>query len=342
MGVGKITVVDFDRVEVDNLPKSVLYTPHDAAMRRPKVEAAAEGIRRLNKHTEVVCINGDIAYDVGLGTFRTVDVVIGCVDNRWARYSINRLCMRAGIPWVDGGIDGLEGTARVFIPGINCYACNLGPEGMKDMARRMSCTGAVRQQMMEGKVPTTSVVASVIGAVEAQEAIKLLHREEIENGSLTSLCGRMFYYDGEHLTTKIADFKAYDEDCAVHEEWSPVMMAPLTTDSTVAETIDVVSNITHDDKVSITLNDCFVDYVIRRSDNRKTEVMCASRYVADMVGKDEQLSSTPLSGLYQNEYRTIDDSFPYMNLRLGDLGVPSLEVLHATSSSSDCYIGLER
>lgn len=128
-------------------------------------------------------MDGDIAYDVGLGWIRRTDVVIGCVDSRWARYCINRLCMRAGVPWVDGGISQLEGTVRVFAPGENCYACSLGPEGLDDLKRRMPCSGIIRQQEAAGHAPTTPVIASIVGAVQVQEALKIVHRQEMEDGN---------------------------------------------------------------------------------------------------------------------------------------------------------------
>ena len=106
MGVTHIVVVDFDIVEMGNLTRSVLFTKSDAERKRLKVEVVAERLQQMNAAVEVTAICGDIAYDVGLGLVRQMDVVIGCVDSRWARFCINRLCMRAGIPWVDGGTEG--------------------------------------------------------------------------------------------------------------------------------------------------------------------------------------------------------------------------------------------
>ena len=143
---------------------------------------AADRLREINPSVHILPLKGDICHDIGLGLLRQMDVVVGCVDNRWARYCLNRLCMRAGVPWVDGGIDGLEGTARVFMPGKNCYACNLGPEALKDLSYRISCSTAIRRNEQAGRVPTTPVIASIIGAVEAQEAVKLLHSEELARG----------------------------------------------------------------------------------------------------------------------------------------------------------------
>ena len=95
-----LVVVDFDVVEPDNLSHSVLFTADDAVAARRKVDAVAECLPHFNPDIEITPVFGDIAYDVGVGLIMDMDVVIGCVDNRWARYCINRHCMRAGIPWV--------------------------------------------------------------------------------------------------------------------------------------------------------------------------------------------------------------------------------------------------
>ena len=339
LGVEHIVAVDFDIVEVGNLSRSVLFSKQDADARRLKVEVIAERLKAMNPAVEVKTICGDIAYDVGLGLIRQMDVVIGCVDSRWARYCINRLCMRAGIPWVDGGIEELEGTARVFVPGKNCYACNLGPEGLKDLARRMPCSGIIRRQEQAGHAPTTSIVASVIGAVEAQEALKLVHREALERGELTSLCGKMFYYDGQHLTTKVIDFQAYDDDCAMHDRWMPIQSSELSDGQTVAEALSAIKRKFDAHEATVCLeNDCFVDYVVERSNDRKTQVMCPGRAVELFVERDQVLRGIPLSGMYQHEYREIDESFPYQTCTLSQLGVPAHDVLHVMADGQDYYL----
>jgi adenylyltransferase/sulfurtransferase len=341
MGIRHIVVVDFDTVEADNLSRSVLFTQEDAAKGRRKVEVVAERLRGMNPEVDVKTICGDIGYDVGLGLIRRMDVVIGCVDSRWARYQINRLCMRTGKPWVDGGIDGLEGTARVFKPGENCYACNLGPEGLRDLKARMSCAGVIRRAMAAGKAPTTSIIASVIGAVQVQEALKLIHDEEIKTGSLTTLCGKMFYYEGEHMTTRVAEFKAYDDDCAEHDVWEPVSPSTLTTQSTVEEMLAWVATATGTQQVAVsTGNDPFVDYVCLRQDDTKVEVMKPARAVASFVERHELLSGIPFSSMYQHEYTTIDAHFPYPELTLQELGIPAGDVLHVLTADKEYFYEL--
>ena len=339
LGVEHLVVVDFDVVETGNLSRSVFFTKADADAHRPKVEVIAERLRTINPEAEIQTICGDVAYDVGLSLIRRMDVVIGCVDNRWARYCINRLCMRAGVPWVDGAIEELEGTARVFIPGKNCYACNLGPEGLRDMAKRMSCTGVIRRHEQAGSAPTTSLMASVIGAVQVQEAMKLVHQEALEQGTFTSLCGKMFYYDGQHLTTKLLDFQAYDDDCAVHECWAPIRPLEFSRQTSVSETIRLLSQTLDARSVTIYLeNDCFVDYVTERANDRRTDVMCPGHVVESLVEADHVLCGIPLSGLYQHEYREISSDFPYGELTLAQLGIPSQDVLHVVADGQDYYL----
>lgn len=341
LGVGHIVAIDFDKVEIGNLSRSVLFSKSDADAHRMKVDVIAERLKAMNPALEVKTICGDVAYDVGLGLIQRMDVVIGCVDSRWARYCINRLCMRAGIPWVDGAIEELEGTARVFVPGQNCYACNLGPEGLKDLARRMSCSGIIRRHEEVGSVPTTSIMASIIGAVQVQEALKLVDKKTFGN-EWTSLCGKMFYYEGQHLTTKLLDFQAYDDDCAVHDRWTPVRQSELTADTTVADALMMICRLLVVQQVLICLeNDCFVDYVEERKTDRRTMVMCPGRAVESFVEKDEMLRGIPNSGLYQHEFREIGNQFPYQELTLAQLGIPTNDVLHVIADDKDYYVEID-
>ena len=362
MGVTHIVAVDFDIVEMGNLTRSVLFTRSDAERKRTKVEVVAERVRDMNPNIDIQTICGDIAYDVGLGLIRQMDVVIGCVDSRWARFCINRYCMRAGIPWVDGGIDGLEGTVRVFAPGKNCYACNLGPEGLKDLARRMPCSGIIRRQEQRGAAPTTSIIASIIGAIEVQEALKIMYNEECimhnkmyneecimhnNKREMTTLCGKMMYYDGEHVTVRIADFQAYDEECPEHETWAPVRQTEVSRDMTVAKALallrqgDRKTGRQEVQNIAICLtNDCFVDYVVRRDTDERIAVMVPGRMVADKVALEKALDGQPLSGLYQHEYHRVDASFPYPSLTLAQLGIPQQDIVRVTVDGEERYLEL--
>lgn len=342
LGVEHIVVVDFDSVEMGNLSRSVLFSRADAEAHRLKVDVVAERIKAMNAAIEVHTICGDVAYDVGLGLVKRMDVVIGCVDSRWARYCINRMCMRAGVPWVDGAIEKMEGTSRVFVPGKNCYACNLGPEGLKDLSRRLSCSGIIHRHEEAGSVPTTSVMASIIGAVQVQEALKLVDKDALERGEWTSLCGKMFYYDGQHLTTKLLDFQAYDDNCSVHDRWAPVRQSEIKAETTVADALMIICRLLVAQQALICLeNDCFVDFVEERQNDRRTVVMRPGRLVEHYIEQDVVLKGIPNSGFYQHEFREIGEQFPYQELTLAQLGIPPNDVLHVVADSRDYYIEID-
>src|SRR5665213_3988029 len=114
LGVGNVFIADLDRIENSNLSRSILYRESDNGQykARAAARAAADVYPRINAQAFV----GNVVYDLGLGVFRWADVVIGGLDNREARLAINRNCWKVNRPWIDGAIEQIQGTARVFAP----------------------------------------------------------------------------------------------------------------------------------------------------------------------------------------------------------------------------------
>ena len=340
-GVGNLVLVDFDEVEYSNLTRSILFTTEDALERRYKVDAAAESVKKINPNINVTTIVGDIATCVGLGLIRKMNVVVGCLDNRWARYALNRLCMRAGVPWVDGGINALDGVAKVFIPGKNCYACTLEPSALAQLKQKTSCAVAIKRNIESGRVPTTPVVASIIGAVQAQEAMKLIHKEELESGELISLCGKMFCYDGASMSVKLVSHIGWDEDCPVHEKWSPIQELPLTNLNTAEEVLSWIKEKFSLGNAEIVLrNQAFVDFIEDRVTGKKYDIMLPEAEVSDFIENDPELSTKLVGQFYQHTIRTINEECNYKNLTLKQLGIPEQDVLHVRGEKQEYYIEL--
>jgi molybdopterin/thiamine biosynthesis adenylyltransferase len=213
LGFENIVIVDLDRVENSNLSRSVLYSEHDIG--KPKAFAAAESVRRILPGANVTAINANLLHEVGLGVFRWADVVLAGLDNREARLWINRAAWKLDRPWIDGAIEGINGVARVFLPGkAPCYECTLGEKDWEILEKRLSCNQLTRAEMEGGKVPTTPTIASIIAGIQVQEAVKLIH-------GLPVLASSGFVFEGlNHSSYRVS----YTEnaDCMSHHTWEAV------------------------------------------------------------------------------------------------------------------------
>lgn len=224
LGIGQVYVADFDEIEESNLTRSVLFRHKDCG--RPKAEAAAEAVRDINPDTKVVPMLANIMTDVGLGLFRDVDVVIGCLDNREARLWVNRQCWKVNTPWIDGGIQEINGVVKVFAPPDSaCYECGMTENDYRLINLRYSCPLLRREDLLAGKVPTAPTISSIIAGMQVQEALKLIHGMPVESGTACVFNGitNQFY--------KTAFQRR--EDCLSHETYPDAIELPLAaqTDS---------------------------------------------------------------------------------------------------------------
>lgn len=175
-GVGRLGLLDFDRVTTSNLQRQVLYGDDD--VERPKVEAAAERLRALNPHVEIEQhpIRGAAANILDL--IADYDIVADGSDNFAARYLVNDACIKAGKPLVWGAVHRFEGQVAVWGLGDGpCYRCLFPeppPAGLVDNCAEAGVLG---------------VVPGVIGSLQGVEVIKVLL------GIGEPLAGRLLIFD---------------------------------------------------------------------------------------------------------------------------------------------------
>lgn len=207
LGVGHIFLTDFDTVEAANLSRSVLYRAEDAGRR--KVEIAAARVREINPDVKVAAYHGDVITELGLGIYRRVDVVLGCLDNRGARLAVNRACWRIGKPWVDGAIEVLMGMARVFVPDQGaCYECTMTEADYDLVNVRYRCPMIRPEELQDGRQPTTPTSASIVAAWQVQEAVKIIH-------GLPVPAGKAIYVNGQTYNTSLLTYTER-KDCFSH------------------------------------------------------------------------------------------------------------------------------
>lgn len=226
VGIGEVYIVDFDEIERSNLTRSVLFRRRDCG--RPKAVVAAEAVEDLNPDTSAIAWRANVITDVGLGVFRDVDVVIGCLDNREARLWVNRQCWKVGTPWIDGGIQEINGVIKTYLPGHGaCYECSMTENDYRLINLRYSCPLLPREEILAGKVPTAPTIASMIGAWQVQEALKILHELPVEGGVA-------HVYNGASNQTYTTRFQA-KEDCLSHETFEPITSLAISSTTHTAD-----------------------------------------------------------------------------------------------------------
>jgi molybdopterin/thiamine biosynthesis adenylyltransferase len=210
-GVGTITVVDHDQVDLTNLQRQIVHTL--ARVGSPKAESAALGIAAINPEVQVrsIVARADAALLDDL--VAQADVVLDCCDNFATRQAVNLACVRHGVPLVSGAAIGFDAQVSVFDTrdaAAPCYACVFPPESSPE---------AVNCATMGVFAP----LVGIVGAMQAAEALRLL------TGVGQSLAGRLLLLDGRTMEwTQIRVCRhAACSVCAGRPSISPSTIGPV-------------------------------------------------------------------------------------------------------------------
>jgi adenylyltransferase/sulfurtransferase len=180
-GVGTIGLVDFDKVDVSNLQRQILYSTADVGT--SKLAAASARLKGLNPEVNVVMHETALTSANALEIFRQYDIVVDGADNFPTRYLVNDACVLTGKPNVYGSIFRFDGQASVFAaPGGPCYRC-LYPEPPPPGLVPSCAEGGV-----------LGVLPGIVGTIQAAEAIKLII------GAGESLAGRLLLFDALQMS----------------------------------------------------------------------------------------------------------------------------------------------
>ncbi|MCE1194579.1 MAG: HesA/MoeB/ThiF family protein [Acidovorax sp.] len=180
-GVGHITLVDDDVVDLTNLQRQIAHTT--ARVGQPKVASAAVALEAINPEVRVTALQTRVDAETLQALVRDASVVLDCSDNYATRHAVNAACMRHGKPLVAGAVIRFDAQITVLDPRdaqSPCYACIFPPQA----------------EFEEVRCSTLGVFAplvGVVGAMQAAEALKLLA------GVGTSLAGRLLMLDGRTM-----------------------------------------------------------------------------------------------------------------------------------------------
>ena len=197
-GIGHLSVVDDDVVELTNLNRQIIHSMD--RLGQPKAESAAVFARALNPDISVDIITDRFTTDTAAALVKHHDLVVDCTDNAETRYLVNEMCQKHGVPLVFAGAVKTDGQITCFDPSAEnspCLRC-IFPQTELDYDQAPSCSTA-------GVLGSTTLV---MGALQTAEAIKLI------TGIGTPLIGRLGLYDGLSARFTEIELEA-DPDCPV-------------------------------------------------------------------------------------------------------------------------------
>ena len=321
LGVGTMHVVDFDRIEAANLTRSVLFRQRDCG--RDKAEAAAEMLRDMNPDSRIIPWSANVMTDIGLGMFRDVDVVIGCLDNREARLWVNRCCWKVNTPWIDGGIQEINGVVKVFVPPDGaCYECAMTEMDYRLINLRYSCPLLRQEDLQTGKVPTAPTISSMIGGLQSQEALKLIHGMPVADG-------QALVYNGVSNQFYTTNFQRRD-DCLSHETYADPVELPLTSRHTAEDLFQAVADLGGAPGTLALDRDLVVAIQCSNCDNRRP-IMRSLAAVGMSEATCPQCGETARPVLEHN----IRADQPLAKESLARLGIPAYDIVRLQNETGE-------
>jgi ubiquitin-activating enzyme E1 C len=198
MGIGETILVDFDTVELTNLNRQLIFREKDIG--RPKVAAASDYLSELNPDVSIKTYDADV-HTIPKQVFSVCNVIVDCLDTFEVRRWVNSVCVSLRKPLVHGGIYGWIGNVQVVLPFITpCLECQpLIPAERLQKActppgerRKVEGPENRKQEEAKNQVPSIPTVSTLIGAIQAQETLKL-----IMEGDGIRILDNYLFYDGK-------------------------------------------------------------------------------------------------------------------------------------------------
>lgn len=159
-GVGTIGIVDADIVTLSNLQRQVIHFTED--VNRPKVESAAEKMRKINPEINVITYETFLTENNAAEIIHDYDFIIDCTDSYSSKYLVNDACVLASKPFSAGGVLKYGAQIMTYVPGSACYRCFFPEPPQENDVQTCSMVGVLGS------------VVGIMGTIQATEAIKYL------------------------------------------------------------------------------------------------------------------------------------------------------------------------
>jgi len=195
-GIGHITLMDHDQVELTNLQRQIMHT--EKSIGTSKVSSGKQFLEQLNAGIRIETIEAKATAALLDELLPSVDIILDCTDNFASRHLINASCVKHQTPLVSGSALGFDGQISVFDPRnlvSPCYACIFSPD---ENFEEVSCSS----------MGVFSPLVGIIGAMQAAQAVQVLI------GFGETLVGRMVLWNAR--TSQVDEFKiSRNPECSV-------------------------------------------------------------------------------------------------------------------------------
>ena len=157
-GVGNLTLIDGDTVELSNLQRQITYSEND--INKNKAQCTQQRLQGINSNIHITAINQALSANNAEILIKDADLVLDCTDNFATRYLINDVCKLNDTPWLYASIYQFSGQCALFMPDKSCFRC-LFPNPPQD-APDCNTAGVL------------GVLPGLLGTLQATEALKVL------------------------------------------------------------------------------------------------------------------------------------------------------------------------
>jgi len=200
-GVGRVTIVDRDFIELDNLARQILFDEEDIRRGLPKAIAAAEKLRLINSEINVEPVVADLTAENIEKIIKGADIVLDGTDNFETRFLINDACVKLGIPWIYGGVVATYGMSFAIIPGetpcLKCFITELPGPGSSPTCDTVGVLGTA---------------VNMVASIEVTEGLKILL------GKQEALIRKLIYLDAWYGTWNVYELKKGNTRCPVCDD----------------------------------------------------------------------------------------------------------------------------
>lgn len=193
-GVGQITLIDADIIEISNLQRQMAFTEADLGFY--KAEVLAKRLKRINPHIQVKSIVAKLDVSNAAELIEPQDVVLDGCDNFTTRYTVNAQCKQLNVPLISASAIGFQGQLFMVEGDSACYECLFPKEQQANEGLRCADSGVL------------ATTPNVMASLQAHHALLYLGL------NVSPLKQKLLLWDGLSMKQRILGF-AQDENCPI-------------------------------------------------------------------------------------------------------------------------------